>query len=164
MQSALFFEFDTVIIAPPRRLGERFECDPPDQSWRHAWDVTRANQILWDVYQRRQHLERLVRYVLSPPAVSNFLQSGTEFDPAHVWSADCDPRRPIVCVHLAGEDWIIDGWHRVRRAIGMGWPEVPALILTPAEDFLCRICPCCIALRAAAATGRLFKPGQSPKG
>lgn len=140
------FTFD-VVKFPPVRVGEWFEAGDWRGTWRHAWDVTAANRMMLQLAGQDVNAgrvpSRIVRIVLHGFNLRMLEESGTETDAAYMASDACDPRRPILIVTLDGREWIIDGWHRARRAAAMGWPELPAFLLTAAEDKACRICACC---------------------
>lgn len=155
MVTQKFIPFDHVVIPTQARPGEWFECKPTNAAWHHCWNITRANQLM---ILRVLPLpadgspRRIVRCALTPHNKDMILNSGTETDPDYLWSDRCDPRRPILSVVIDGREWIIDGWHRARRAVLMGWEDLPAFILTTVEDHACRVCTCCRGeVRAAAA-------------
>jgi hypothetical protein len=147
-----FIPFSHVAIPTTARPGEWFQCKPPGGGWAHAWNVSAANRIMIARAIRPGQPGRVVKCVLTPHNKKMILESGTETDEAHTWSPACDPRRPILSVVIGRREWIIDGWHRARRAVLMGWDELPAFILTECEDFACRLCPCCARRQDIAAT------------
>jgi hypothetical protein len=141
------FELDSIRLPREIRAGEWFEATDDNCTWHHAWDVSAANRfmlqnVMADLSAGRLP-RRVVRIPLHPLNLRMLAESGTETDPSYLRSDACDPRRPILTVQLDGRDWIIDGWHRARRAAAMGWRELLAFVLTPAEEKACRICDCC---------------------
>jgi ParB-like chromosome segregation protein Spo0J len=34
---------------------------------------------------------------------------------------------------------VIDGWHRIHRALDLGLEELPAILLDPADERTCRL-------------------------
>lgn len=150
-----FIPFSHVSIPTVARPGEWYECRPVDGSWYHVWDITKANALMIArVHGHGGDTSRLRRSVLTDGNRQAVLESGVEIDEAHLWSPACDPRRPILAVAIDGREYIIDGWHRARRAVLMGWAELPCFVLTDVEDHFCRICRCCAEKRRIAAWAR----------
>ncbi|RAY15417.1 hypothetical protein DPM19_12040 [Actinomadura craniellae] len=63
-------------------------------------------------------------------------------DPDHAATADLT--RPLLAVPLPntsapGNHLVIDGWHRIRRAVTEGVAQLPAVFLDEGDERACRI-------------------------
>lgn len=142
-----YIRFDQLIVKPPTREVEVFSCspDPSVGDWSHSWDIVKAKRLMFDAAHLRDaaRFSQLKRMDLTAATVAMIRRSKTEIDWEYVKSDAVDPREPLIMVSIDGRDWIIDGWHRVNRAIEMKWRCVPVFILTPEQDQDCRVCECC---------------------
>jgi hypothetical protein len=101
-----------------------------------AWDVDLAVRLA-----RRHPVRQAAARTLA--GVKNFIR----VDPDHAATADLT--RPILIVPLPcapepGNRLVIDGWHRIHRALTEGLDELPAILLNAADERTCRIhggCP-----------------------
>ncbi|MFB4284996.1 hypothetical protein ACBJ59_57700 [Nonomuraea sp. MTCD27] len=56
-------------------------------------------------------------------------------------AAQVDLSEPLIAATVpTGGILIIDGWHRLCKAVTIGLPELPAVVLTAEEERACRIC------------------------
>jgi hypothetical protein len=63
-------------------------------------------------------------------------------DPAH--AATVDVTRPLLVVPLPyapppGNRLVIDGWHRIHRALSQGLDRLPAVLLDEGDERACRL-------------------------
>ncbi|RBQ15333.1 hypothetical protein DP939_36445 [Spongiactinospora rosea] len=73
------------------------------------------------------------------PAEWAALLSLITIDPDH--AANVDLSEPVIAVPVpdAGGPLVIDGWHRIYKALTTGTDRLPAILLTPEEERICRI-------------------------
>jgi hypothetical protein len=100
-----------------------------------AWDVDLATRLA-----RRHPVRRAAVRALA--GVKDLIR----IDPGHAASADLS--RPILIVPLPcapepGNRLVIDGWHRIHRALTEGLEELPAILLDGADERACRLCGGC---------------------
>lgn len=118
------------------------------EDWYHAWDITLAKRLVNTALACTPHEQllnagRISRAELDDDTIAAVQNSGTEIDPEYLRSDRCDPRRMLIAAHFDGRNWIIDGHHRVRKAIALKWEWFAVFLLSPQEDQACRVCPCC---------------------
>ncbi|MFC4118535.1 hypothetical protein [Nonomuraea zeae] len=63
-------------------------------------------------------------------------------DPDH--AATVDLTKPLLVVPLPcalppGNRLVIDGWHRIHRALDLRMEKLPAILLDPADERRCRL-------------------------
>lgn len=58
-----------------------------------------------------------------------------EVDKEYAMSERVDPRIPILAIQFDDGRLPIDGWHRIYRAIKLGWTAIPALVLDGEEEY-----------------------------
>ncbi|MFF0861409.1 hypothetical protein ACFYUV_06630 [Nonomuraea sp. NPDC003560] len=105
-----------------RQRGEFFQM----LSWR--WDVTAAKKFI----QGREAEGRI-----DPREWSGMLHL-VAIDPEH--AARVDMSEPLIVITVPDSGMlIIDGWHRLYKALDTGVPELAAVILTTEEELACRI-------------------------
>jgi hypothetical protein len=58
----------------------------------------------------------------------------------HEYAATVDLAEPLIAVPIPDAGWlIIDGWHRIHKALTAGVEKLPVIVLTPEEELACRI-------------------------
>lgn len=62
-------------------------------------------------------------------------------DEKHALSKATDLAQPLLAVRIAGLEgvFVIDGWHRVFKALARGVPDLPTVVLNETEEQLVRI-------------------------
>jgi hypothetical protein len=140
------FPFDERLVSihvPNNRL-EYFEfaptLPPHMPPVHHRWAVTSCLRYL-------ARLPDPVSRILYVPIDETFRRTWegfrTDKDDGRWKSDECNPHRACVFVEINGTHCLIDGSHRVMRALAMGWEQLPAVLLTPEEDWQFRCCGCC---------------------
>ena len=100
-----------------------------DRTW-YKWDVTRACELL-DARQAPVEPFRSAAFAITP---EHILERYPDLDIAHASQlTDEDLERPLLFVPLRGRHQLIDGWHRLYRAVTDGIAELPARVLTDEE-------------------------------
>lgn len=96
-----------------------------------AWDVDLATRLA------RRHPVR-------PAAIRTLtgVMDLIRIDPDH--AATVDLTKPLLVVLLPcapppGNRLVIDGWHRIHRALDLGMEELPTVLLDPADERTCRL-------------------------
>ncbi|WP_177227719.1 ParB N-terminal domain-containing protein [Nonomuraea pusilla] len=95
-------------------------------SWR--WDITTAKKLT---------RARTPEGRIEPREWAGMLQL-VSIDTEH--AAQVDLSEPLIVATVPnGGMLIIDGWHRLYRALTTGVAELPAVVLTAEEELACRI-------------------------
>jgi len=92
------------------------------------WCVRTANRFIRDIPREVQRLP-----VSSVAQVICFIQIDTE----HALSDSIDLSKPCILTPLNGTHFMIDGWHRVYRAVRDGLEELRCVVLTEEENAEC---------------------------
>lgn len=100
-----------------------------DGYW-YKWDVTRANEML-DARNAPIEVFRPGDWAICPEHV---LERYPDLDIEYaVQLTDEDMTRPLLFVPLGGKHQLIDGWHRLYKAVTDGRDALSARVLTDAE-------------------------------
>ena len=100
-----------------------------DGTW-YKWDVTRACELL-DARQAPVEPFRPADFAITPEHIR---ERYPDLDIGHASQlTDEDLERPLLLVPLRGRHQLIDGWHRLYRAVTAGIAELPARVLTDEE-------------------------------
>ncbi|TLP57858.1 hypothetical protein [Microbispora triticiradicis] len=104
-------------------------------------DDTEAFRFLawaWNVTAAKAYAEgRTPEGRLSPRAWAGFL-SAIWINEDHI--SEVDLSAPLIAVPIPNAGpLIIDGWHRIARALREQVTELPVIILTEQEEYACRI-------------------------
>ncbi|MEQ4725195.1 hypothetical protein [Nonomuraea sp. B19D2] len=92
------------------------------------WNITAAKQLTADREPTGQ---------LDPQAWAGMLYL-IRIDHAHAATVDLD--EPLIAVPIPEAGWlIIDGWHRIHKALTQDVDKLPVIVLTPEEELACRI-------------------------
>ncbi|MFC5188115.1 hypothetical protein [Actinomadura harenae] len=93
-----------------------------------AWDIDTATRLAARYPARHIDIRPLA-----------WARAVIAIDPAHAATADLT--RPLLAVRLphATTPLVIDGWHRIHRALTTGVHELPAVVLGRADERACRI-------------------------
>ena len=114
-----------IVIALPPMEHLAFIHEGPDGTTR-AWDITRGNAVGADG-------RPLKKFSLADHGVTlDFIrQNYVEIDLDYARTTDLS--RPLLVIPLGEEILILDGWHRLARAVMEGIEELPICMLTQAE-------------------------------
>jgi hypothetical protein len=93
-----------------------------------AWDIDLATQLAACHPVVPGDLRRLA-----------WARAVIQVDPAHARTANLT--RPLLAVPIpdARTPLVIDGWHRIHRALSAGIAELPVVVLNDADERACRI-------------------------
>ncbi|QFY12933.1 hypothetical protein GBF35_45950 [Nonomuraea phyllanthi] len=92
------------------------------------WNITAAKQLTAGREPTGQ---------LDPQAWAGMLYL-IRIDHAHAATVDLD--EPVIAVPIPDAGWlIIDGWHRIHKALTHDVDRLPVIVLTPEEELACRI-------------------------
>ncbi len=92
------------------------------------WDITAAKQLT----QGREPTGQL-----DPQTWAGMLYL-IRIDHAHAASVNLD--EPLIAVPIPDVGWlIVDGWHRIHKALTQGVEKLPVIVLTAEEELACRI-------------------------
>jgi hypothetical protein len=112
-----------VVLPPLNHITFSYESD--DGSLR-AWDVTRGNEIA-----RNHPLQtfRPAQFDMTPEWIN---QNYKELDWEYAKTTDLS--NPLLVIPFSDEEiLLIDGWHRLARAVMEGVEELPMVLLTQEE-------------------------------
>lgn len=92
-----------------------------------AWDVTEGNKLAQD--GRKPMVFSLAEHAVTLEKIRSLYEG---LDEEYARTADLS--RPLLAILFAGEELLIlDGWHRLARAVLEGIEELPLLLLNEAE-------------------------------
>jgi len=96
-----------------------------------AWDVDLATRLAR-------------RHPIRPAAIRTLtgVMGLIRIDPAHAAGADLAKPLlmvPLPCAPPPANLLVIDGWHRIHRALELGMTELPGIFLDPGDERTCRI-------------------------
>ncbi|MEO3827357.1 hypothetical protein [Actinomadura sp. B10D3] len=93
-----------------------------------AWDIDLATQLAACHPTVPGDLQRLA-----------WARAVIQVDPDHARTADLT--RPLLAVPVPNPSTplVIDGWHRIHRALSVGIAELPVVVLSEADERACRI-------------------------
>lgn len=93
-----------------------------------AWDIDKAK----DIIRRKQREPKMIRI-----GALGSLRSMIHVDKGYAATINLDIADPLIAVPVKTKDgvyyMIIDGWHRIERAVQLDVQEFPAYILTAKE-------------------------------
>jgi hypothetical protein len=119
--------------SPPANTPKAKRTDPSRleifQMLGWSWDITAAKKIT----QNRAPEGRIVTEWWA--AMLNLVA----IDAEHATQVDLSEPLIVATVPTGGM-LIIDGWHRLCKAVTIGLPELSAVVLTAEEERACRIC------------------------
>src|SRR6185295_1707311 len=107
-------------------------------SFVYTWNATEANRLAYESFQRGEGMTggrwgKFCLTVITPASKKAIEASGLHVNEEHLASDSCDPERPIIGI-ISPEDgleYIIDGNHRMLKALRWGWKELPEFLLSP---------------------------------
>ena len=100
-----------------------------DGTW-YKWDVTKAGELL-DARQAPIETFQPTDFGITP---EHILERYPDLDIGHASQlTDEDLERPLLFVPLLGRHQLIDGWHRLYRAVTGGIAALPARVLADEE-------------------------------
>ena len=100
-----------------------------DGCW-YQWDVTRANQLL-DARNAPIEGFRASDFDISP---EHLRERYPDLDIGYARQlTDEDLQRPLLFLPFGGKHQLIDGWHRLYKAVTSGIDTLPVRVLTDAE-------------------------------
>jgi hypothetical protein len=135
-----YFTLDNIDLSPVDREEFYEMIGTAENPFHHAWNI-RCASLFPRVHGLRGDKSQFCRLPVHARMIPD---GGIEINEEYARSDKVDPRRPVLMVTIDKKDYVIDGWHRIHRAVLMGWECVPAFILKPGEDYFCRVCPCCM--------------------
>lgn len=92
-----------------------------------VWNVTRA----WTTIQEKPRNPDYFRPADQGVTIAHLRQRYPDLDWDYAQTVDLT--RPLLFVPYAGRAQMIDGWHRLARAVLDGVPQLPAYLLTQEE-------------------------------
>lgn len=104
-----------------------FEFATPE--WAGAWDINMAEAITHGRVPEQQMIDdKLIEYVRA---------CNVQIIPEKLTAADI--RKPIIIGVIDGADYVMDGWHRLHKAIAHGLEFVLCYALRGDEEKICRV-------------------------
>jgi hypothetical protein len=121
---------DPLVIVLDSLYDETFSLEEPTGA-QHHWNVTKARKMA-------EHWCRRQDFVVAGQVSPESLHEGyADLDEAYALSTDLS--KPLLFVTLNGEAQLIDGWHRLLKAVITGVPVLPCYVLSEDQADSCLI-------------------------
>jgi hypothetical protein len=101
-----------------------------------GWDITKAKKIIIDK-PREIFLISTVSFepLIGGKTASGTIRMGISIDSSKATSEEIDLSIPVIIVETSyGDHMLIDGWHRLAKAVHIKQELLPAVILSPEEN------------------------------
>ncbi|GLW98788.1 hypothetical protein [Microtetraspora sp. NBRC 16547] len=93
----------------------------------------------WDVSTAKKYAAGRTPNAQLQPRNWTALLALVVIDEAHAETVDLAEPLIAVPASLGGGPLVIDGWHRIHKALAIGVERLPVIMLTREEEYACRI-------------------------
>lgn len=151
---------DTTADDPLRRIVAAWESLRDETfSFQHngatfVWNVTRAWQFVSDAPRPPDYFRPSEQGVTAAHLSERYPSLDWEY------ARGTDLSKPLLFVPYQGRAQLIDGWHRLAKAVLEGIEELPAYLLTEAESEACLIVH---RPNHTSPTGTQWQPWRDPE-